>query len=127
MQPLAVAPAAAAAGGRASRKRARLAAILAGIDAYLAEPGLSAATLGARLGLSERYVHHLLAGAGLKFTRVVREKRLERARLLLEEADASCRRIVDVAYAVGFGDLSHFNRAFRRHFGLTPSAVRRRA
>ncbi len=123
MQPLAAAPAAPA-GGRATRKRARLAAILAGIDAYLPEPGLSAATLGARLGLSERYVHHLLAGAGLKFTRLVREKRLARARLLLEEAGAPRRRIVDIAYAVGFGDLSHFNRAFRRQFGLTPSAVR---
>jgi AraC-like DNA-binding protein len=26
-----------------------------------------------------------------------------------------------IAYDVGFGDLSTFNREFRRHFGATPS------
>jgi AraC-like DNA-binding protein len=32
--------------------------------------------------------------------------------------------IVDIAFAVGFGDVSHFNRMFRRYFGETPSGVR---
>jgi AraC-like DNA-binding protein len=29
-----------------------------------------------------------------------------------------------IAFAAGFHDLSHFNRAFRRRFGVTPSDVR---
>jgi AraC-like DNA-binding protein len=29
-----------------------------------------------------------------------------------------------VALAAGFGDLSHFNRSFRRRYGATPSDVR---
>jgi len=29
-----------------------------------------------------------------------------------------------VAYAAGFNDLSHFNRLFRSHFGMTPSGRR---
>ena len=29
-----------------------------------------------------------------------------------------------VAYSVGFGDLSYFNRTFRRRFGATPSDIR---
>jgi AraC-like DNA-binding protein len=29
-----------------------------------------------------------------------------------------------IAYTAGFGDLSTFNREFRRHFGATPSDVR---
>jgi AraC-like DNA-binding protein len=33
------------------------------------------------------------------------------------------RAIIDIAFAVGFGDVSHFNRMFRR-FGDTPSGVR---
>jgi AraC-like DNA-binding protein len=36
-------------------------------------------------------------------------------------------RIADIAYEAGFSDLSHFNRSFRRHFGLTPSELRAQA
>jgi AraC-like DNA-binding protein len=34
------------------------------------------------------------------------------------------RSITAIAYESGFGDLSHFNRAFRRRYGETPSEVR---
>ena len=33
-------------------------------------------------------------------------------------------KVAAIAYDCGFGDLSHFNRAFRRRFGETPRAVR---
>jgi len=32
-----------------------------------------------------------------------------------------------IAFACGFGDLSYFNRVFRRQYGATPSAVREAA
>jgi AraC-like DNA-binding protein len=32
--------------------------------------------------------------------------------------------VSSVAFEVGFGDLSYFNRTFRRRFGATPSDVR---
>jgi AraC-like DNA-binding protein len=32
-----------------------------------------------------------------------------------------------VAYEAGFGDLSYFNRTFRRRYGATPSDVREAA
>jgi AraC-like DNA-binding protein len=37
----------------------------------------------------------------------------------------AARSISSVAFEVGFGDLSYFNRAFRRRYGATPSEVRR--
>jgi AraC-like DNA-binding protein len=37
------------------------------------------------------------------------------------------RSISSVAFGVGFGDLSYFNRAFRRCYGATPSEIRRSA
>jgi AraC-like DNA-binding protein len=106
-------------------KAARLEAIIAGINRHLVNPDLSPAWLGAKLGISERYVHRLMSKAGLGFTRAVREKRLERARLMLQARGARNRPIVDIAYAAGFNDLANFNRVFRQHFGRTPSEVRR--
>jgi AraC-like DNA-binding protein len=106
---------------------ARLADIIAAIDDCLTDPEISAARLAARLGLSERYVHHLLAGSGLKFRDVVRDKRLELAWRVLQEPASAAPRIAEIAFDAGFADLSNFNRAFRRRYGCTPSACRRRA
>jgi AraC-like DNA-binding protein len=46
--------------------------------------------------------------------------RLKEAARLLENPQAQ---VTQVAYAVGFNDLSHFSRMFRRQFGVTPSAA----
>jgi AraC family transcriptional activator of tynA and feaB len=35
------------------------------------------------------------------------------------------RSIMDVAFACGFNDISHFGRLFARKFGMTPSQWRR--
>jgi AraC-like DNA-binding protein len=107
-------------------KAARLQAIVRTIDRHLTNPELNAERVGAKLGLSQRYVHHLLAEAGTTFSQVARDKRLQRAARMLQARNAPPRRIVDIAYAVGFGDLSNFNRAFRDYFGCTPSEFRRR-
>jgi AraC family transcriptional activator of tynA and feaB len=37
------------------------------------------------------------------------------------------RHISEIAYAWGFNDLSHFNRAFRQRFDMTPSEWRESA
>lgn len=94
------------------------------ISANLRDPGLSAATAGARLGLSARYVQQLLEAVGLSFSQHVRQMRLDEARRLLGDLRHAHLRITDIAYAVGFRDLSYFNREFRRRFGEKPSAAR---
>ena len=50
--------------------------------------------------------------------------RLRHAARRLAEDDST---ITDIAYDVGFGDLSYFNRAFRRRYGASPSDVRAQA
>ena len=35
--------------------------------------------------------------------------------------------ISSVAFDVGFGDLSYFNREFRRHYAATPTEIRQSA
>jgi AraC-like DNA-binding protein len=43
---------------------------------------------------------------------------------MLTTPNRSDRTISAIAFDAGFGDLSHFNRLFRRRFGATPSEVR---
>jgi AraC-like DNA-binding protein len=75
-------------------------------------------------GLSPRHAQRLFAQTGSTFTEFVLEQRLVRARRLLSERQHRHSKISAIAYAVGFGDLSYFNRAFRNRFGVTPSDMR---
>jgi AraC-like DNA-binding protein len=52
-------------------------------------------------------------------------QRLIRVHRMLSDPRYAHRAIGEIALAVGFGDLSTFNRDFRRRFGMTPSGVRR--
>jgi AraC-like DNA-binding protein len=105
-------------------RAARLVKVLRLIDAGILDARLSAATVAAQLGVTPRYVQLLLEESGQTFTQHVLRRRLERAKeLLVRDVDQN-RKIAAVALEVGFSDLSHFNRTFRRHFGDTPSGVR---
>jgi AraC-like DNA-binding protein len=106
-------------------RAARLATIRADVLANLSDPQLSAKTVGRRHGVSDRYVHLLFAETGESFGRFVDRERLERAFALLTHPTRAIRKISEIAAAVGFPEHSTFNRAFRRRFGDTPSAVRR--
>jgi AraC-like DNA-binding protein len=105
-------------------RAARLVKVLQVIEAGILDPGLSAVAVAAQVGVTPRYVHILLEETGRTFSRHVLEKRLGRAMELLRDPRLSSRRISAIAVDVGFADLSHFNRAFRRHFGDTPSGAR---
>jgi AraC-like DNA-binding protein len=43
---------------------------------------------------------------------------------MLADPDHDRQTIAALAYEAGFGDLSYFNRAFRRRFGMTPGEAR---
>ena len=105
-------------------RHARLSAILRTIESQSDDPDLSAAAVAALLGITPRYVHLLLEGTGKSFTHHVLERRLERAAVLLRDPQWGHRKVADIAAEAGFTDLSYFNRAFRRRFGATPSAIR---
>ncbi len=55
------------------------------------------------------------------FTDFVNEYRVNQARRMLHSA----RTVADVSFAVGFNNLSHFNRTFRTVTGQTPSTYRK--
>jgi AraC-like DNA-binding protein len=109
---------------RGGIRAARLVAILRAISSQLTDPNLSAATIATQLGITPRYVHLLLEQSGKSFTRHVLQRRLEKAEQRLRDDNGHHRKIADIALEAGFSDLSYFNRAFRRHFGDTPSGIR---
>ncbi len=111
------------AAGRGVRA-ARLRAIRDDVVARLADPALSVAAVAQRQGVSPRYVGMLFDSIGTTFSSFVLEQRLARARSMLADPRHDWRAIGAVASACGFGDVSYFNRSFRRAFGLTPSDVR---
>ena len=106
-------------------KAARLHTILAEVARRFSDPSFDLDNIAGMLGLSRRYVQKLLdEGTGKSFTEHLAGRRLERAFEMLTDPHRRHLAIIDIAFGVGFGDVSHFNRMFRRRFGETPSGVR---
>lgn len=105
-------------------RAARLAVALKIIRSHFDEPDLTPASVAEQAGISTRYLHKLLQETGSSFSERVQELRLSRAFALLSARGRMPLRINEAAYAAGFNDLSHFNRVFRRKYGLTPTAAR---
>jgi len=106
---------------------ARLHAIKQDIAANLARPGLSIAALADRHGCTERFIQRLFDAEGTTFTDYVLAQRLARAHRLLTDPRRTGEKISTAAFDAGFGDVSYFNRVFRRQFGAAPSEIRARA
>jgi AraC-like DNA-binding protein len=87
---------------------------------------LSVSALCARHGCTPRHLQRLFEREGTTFTAYVLEQRLARVYRTLTDPRRACDKISAVAFAAGFHDLSHFARAFRRRYGMTPSDLRMR-
>lgn len=103
---------------------ARLSAIKGDIVAGLGSERLDVAGIARARGVTPRYVQMLFESEGTTFTQYVLDQRLTRARRMLAEPRFDHWTISAIAFEVGFGNLSYFNRVFRRQFGMTPSDLR---
>jgi AraC-like DNA-binding protein len=74
--------------------------------------------------VTPRYVHLLFDSEGLSCSKFIIERRLVYAYKMLLDSQRSDRTITAISFTSGFSDLSHFNRVFRRRFGMTPSELR---
>lgn len=106
-------------------RAARLAAVKADIGRHLTSPDLNIVDVARRQGITPRYVRALFASEGSSFSTYVLEKRLDLAHWRLSDRRFAGQSISAIAYDTGFGDLSYFNRTFRRRYGMTPSDLRR--
>jgi len=103
---------------------ARLQMIQAHVLENLGDNNLTISLIAGRFAVEPKQVQRLFERAGTTFTEFVLEQRLLLARSLLSSPGNRRDKIGSVAYTVGFGDLSYFNRAFRRRFDMTPSELR---
>ncbi len=90
-----------------------------------ADPAMTPRAVADHFRISVRHLHRLFARGGQSFGEYLLHCRLHQARLavLLEPEHA----LTDIGQAAGFADASHFSRSFRRRYGLSPSAMRKRA
>lgn len=107
-----------------SIRATRLQAIKCYILDNLSEASLTVADVAARHHVTPRYVHKLFEPEGITCTHFILAQRLERAYQSLRDLRLANRSITSIAYDAGFGDLSYFNRTFKRVYGTTPSQVR---
>jgi AraC family transcriptional regulator of arabinose operon len=78
--------------------------------------------LAASVGLSASRLAHLFRDeVGTSVRSYVVDRRLTMAAFLIVQTDE---RISQIAYGVGFNDISNFNHAFKKKFGMAPGRYR---
>jgi AraC-like DNA-binding protein len=92
---------------------------------HLADPLLRVEELARRHNVSINRLYNLFERIGTTPGAYLREQRLLAGRAMLSDPSYAQFRISRIAAAVGFLDLTTFNRAFRRQYGMTPTAWRR--
>ncbi|WP_416976777.1 helix-turn-helix domain-containing protein [Streptomyces sp. T028] len=90
------------------------------IDRYLADPGLSPATIAAAHHISVRYLHRLFEEEGVTVARLIQRRRLEQCARDLTRRDAAAPTVSAVAQRWGFANPAHFSRVFRAAYGRSP-------
>jgi transcriptional regulator GlxA family with amidase domain len=101
----------------------RLARVKAHLDQHISEP-LSLGDAARLAGMGRRYFSTFFHQAtGMRFRDWSARTRVARAKELLGGANLSVSR---VAYAVGFRGVRAFERAFKKHAGLTPFEYKKR-
>jgi AraC-like DNA-binding protein len=111
------------AGSASSVRDAHLRRVEQFIRAHLADLHLAPQVIAEGCGVSVRYLHQLFESQERTVCGWIRHQRL----LMCDEAlrnVADRRSITEIAYQWGFGDQAQFSRAYRAHFGRTPSDTR---
>ena len=104
----------------ASRRAVRRREAHALIEQRLCDPELDVGQIAAALGISARYLQLLFAEDGATPSGFIQDRRLQ---LAAERLRGGVDRggVTHAALSVGFNDVTHFGRAFRRRFGVSPS------
>lgn len=99
------------------------AAVLRFIATNYANAELDLDTVATETGVNRKKINDLLkAELGMTFSAYLNKLRLtEAARLLADNGSAT---VAEVAYSVGYANVSYFNKLFKDEYGCTPKAFR---
>jgi AraC family transcriptional activator of tynA and feaB len=95
------------------------------VERSLGKPGATSASVATELKLSQRYINQLLEDEGTSLSRYMWSRRLDRCAEQLKNSALRGRSISQIAMENGFNDLSHFSKAFRNRFSISPRDYRR--
>lgn len=101
--------------------------VLRYIESNLCDPGLNNEQVAKAQGVSPRYLSKLFQDEALSLHNQISTRRMERAMELLSDADLASQSIERIGFSVGYVNAAHFSRAFKKHFGITPSELRAQA
>lgn len=90
------------------------------IEEHIYDDEINPQLIAQGIGISSRYLSEIFAADGTSPMRWVRKRRLEMCRMELEKQSGGQKLICEVAYSMGFTNISSFNRAFKAHFGHSP-------
>ena len=94
------------------------------IESHLSDQSLSPKKIAASSRISLSYLYSLFNDNETTVSQFVQTKRLQRAYEILVADPKGHRTVSEVAYEVGFKNVSHFSRCFSRHFKVAPRDVR---
>jgi AraC-like DNA-binding protein len=110
-----------------TQEQALFASVQAFIQGRLGDPALTPEAIAAAHHVSLRTLHRLFHAHGLTVAGWIRELRLDRCRLDLADPVLGSQSVRTIAAHWGFTDRSHFSRAFRAAYGMSPRAYRESA
>jgi AraC-like DNA-binding protein len=95
------------------------------IESHLSDQTLSPKKIAASSRISLSYLYSLFNDNETTVGQFVQTRRLQRAYEVLVADPRGHRTVSEVAYEVGFKNVSHFSRSFSRHFKIAPRDVRK--
>jgi len=95
------------------------------IERSVEDHTIDAKGIAKSVGIGLRYANAILSDDDTSVGRLLQARRLEHCRRALADPLKMHRSISDIAYSLGFTDMTHFGRRFRQAFGMLPSDYRR--
>lgn len=94
------------------------------IDRNLADPELNPRRIADEARISLSYLYSLFSDDDTTVGQFMQSRRLQRAYEILVADPKKHLTVSEIAYQVGFKNVSHFSRSFSRHFGMAPREAR---